>query len=1111
MDIRNVKNMTDLIFYFSENLDWNIDVDDFDDIDDIAYDFEAEDIGLKEEAFAKISSLRQLPPLVDGQKWGIFCVEFESNKFEVSALRKILSGLIPKRRNSAEHAVWSQQDLLFLCIWGIDNNRTIGIAHFEDRESGLPQIKMISCAPAQEDFTQINVFENKLSQLKWPENTSNIEKWREIWSSAFTSGYRQTIQDSSTLTKRLATEAQNIRNRILDILKVESKNGYVHLLYEKFKDTLIHDMKEQDFADMYAQTVVYGLFSARCMDTTQDDFSAEEAVACIPNTNPFLRNLMRECLGSQNNSKLSFDELEVGNVIDLLVNTRTDAIIQDFNRQTGGGKEDPVIHFYEEFLTAYDKEQKIQRGVFYTPQPVVNFIVKSVDNILKDEFDLIDGLASNTVKSLKILRDSKKRIDGAYRKVEDYIDVPEVQILDPSTGTGTFLRQVILQIYSNFCEKNKCSKSELDTKWSEFVDKNLLPRLNGFELMMAPYAVAHMKLAMVLKDTGYKFDGSSRLNIYLTNSLEEPGKSDMQMTLWEDPLTTESIEANVIKKNAGINVVLGNPPYSGESVNNSLWIQKLLEVYKKEPGGLEKLNERNSKWINDDYVKFIRLAQNFIDKAGSGMVAYINPHGFSDNPTFRGMRWNLMQSFSKIYILDLHGNSKKKETAPDGSKDENVFDIQQGVCIFIAIKKAKENMRDCIVYHADVYGDREYKYNYLLKTEWSSVEWEEVKCVEPLYLFKPIQDDNREIYENGFAINELFIQNSIGVVSARDDVVIDFTKDELKQKIEFFCSPMISDDEVREHFWPGKKAGKYLPGDTRSWSLTKAREEISNNEHENFIESFLYRPFDRRYIYYTKSMVDWSREQVMRNFIGHDNLALIAPRQTKDRIDCYITNCVCGHKTCSAYDVNTIFPLFVFEELFGKIKKSANFDESIVNKFAEKLRLKYVQENAKNGEFSAKDFFYYIFAVMHSEVYKKEYEAFLKIDFPRIPYIENKEMFFALSRYGKEMADNQLLCFEKNSDYYKGSKPSSVIEFVKNVNGFVRINKGGDEFRIDEVTWSSYVGGYQPLQKWLQDRKGRTLSIEDIDHYNKMISAIMNRENITQQIDRIMEEFLCRK
>ena len=377
-DIRSVRNITDLIGYFSENLNWAIDIDDFDDIEDISYDFEAEDIGLKEENFAKISSLRQLQPLVDGQQWGIFCIEFDSNKFEVSALRKILSKFVPKRRSMIDHAVWEQQDLLFICNWGEDNNRTIGIAHFEDQEKGLPQIKMISCAPALEDFTQIKVFEDRLSQLAWPKNTSNIDAWREAWSNAFASGYRQTIQDSSTLTIQLAAEAQNIRNRILSILDVETKNGYVHLLYDKFKDTLIHDMTEQQFADMYAQTVVYGLFSARCMDSTQDDFSAAEAIDCIPSTNPFLKSLMRECLGSQGSNKLSFDELEIGNVVDLLLHTKTDEIIKDFNRQTGGGREDPVIHFYEEFLTAYDKSQKVQRGVYYTPQPVVNFIVRAV-------------------------------------------------------------------------------------------------------------------------------------------------------------------------------------------------------------------------------------------------------------------------------------------------------------------------------------------------------------------------------------------------------------------------------------------------------------------------------------------------------------------------------------------------------------------------------------------------------------------------------------------------------------------------------------------------------------------------------------------------------------
>ena len=394
-DIRKVKTMTDLIGYFSQNLRWNIDVDDFDDIEDISYDFEAEDIGLKEEAFAKISSLRQLQPLVDGQRWGIFCVEFDSDKFEVTALRKILSGLVPKRRNSADHAVWDQKDLMFICNWGKDNNRTIGIAHFEDKDSGLPQIKMISCAPAMEDTMHLQVFEKQLAQLAWPKNTNNIEAWRESWAAAFVSGYRQAIHDSVTLTVQLAAEAQNIRNRILDILEVESPNGYVHLLYEKFRNKLIHDMTETQFADMYAQTVVYGLFSARCMDQTQGNFSAEEAIDCIPNTNPFLKSLMKECLGSENNTKLSFDELEISNVVELLRNTRIEAIIQDFNRQTGGGREDPVIHFYEEFLTAYDKAQKVQRGVYYTPQPVVNFMVRAVDSIIKEQFGLRDGLASD--------------------------------------------------------------------------------------------------------------------------------------------------------------------------------------------------------------------------------------------------------------------------------------------------------------------------------------------------------------------------------------------------------------------------------------------------------------------------------------------------------------------------------------------------------------------------------------------------------------------------------------------------------------------------------------------------------------------------------------------
>lgn len=686
-ELRKVNDIESLMTYFSENLGWAIDPDDYYDIDDITYDFEAADLGLKDEAFAKITSLKQLRPLVDEQRWGVFFVNFESTRFEVSALRKILSGLVPSRRN-ADHAVWDKKDLLFLCTWGESNKTTIGAAYFEDAEKGLPQIKMISCEPAVEDFTQINVFEQRLSKLAWPSNTSDVVAWHEAWSSAFTTRYRQTIQDAHTLTVQLAEEAQNIRDRILSTLEIETSNGYVHLLYEKFKNTLVHDMTEQQFADMYAQTVVYGLFSARCMDSSQEDFNAQEAVECIPNTNPFLKSLLQECIGSQNSkSKLSFDELEVGNIVELLLHTNTDSIITDFNRQTGGGREDPVIHFYEEFLSEYDKTQRVQRGVYYTPQPVVNFIVRAVDDILRQDFGVTDGLASTETKKVKFLRESKKRVNGLHTTIEDEKEVPAIQILDPATGTGTFLRQAILQIYQNFCESRKGkAKSQIQAEWNEYVPKHLLPRLNGFELMMAPYAVAHMKLAMVLKDTGYLFDTDERLQVFLTNTLEKPGNSENQLNLFEDPLAFEAVSANAVKKNNGVNVVIGNPPYLSASTNSNEFIENMMSIFKMEPGGEIKLQERKN-WLNDDYVKFLRYAMEVISHSESGIVAFINPHGWLENGGFRGMRWALMGFYDSIYVINLHGNSKKGEVCPDGTKDENVFDIQQGVCINIFVKK----------------------------------------------------------------------------------------------------------------------------------------------------------------------------------------------------------------------------------------------------------------------------------------------------------------------------------------------------------------------------------------------------------------------------------------
>ena len=1086
-DIREVKNITDLIGYFSTKLGWNIDIDDFEDIEDISYDFDAADIGLKEESFAKISSLRQLQPLVDGQQWGIFCVEFDSNRFEPSALKKILSGLIPRKRNSADHAVWCQQDLLFICNWGTDNNSTIGLAHFEDREGGLPQIKMFSCAPALEDFTQIKLFEERLAQLAWPKNTSNIDEWREVWSSAFTLTYKQTIQDSSTLTVQLAAEAQNIRNRILDILEVETKNGYVHLLYEKFRDTLIHDMSEQQFADMYAQTVVYGLFSARCLDQTQDDFSAAEAIELIPNTNPFLKSLMKECFGAESKSKLSFDELEIGNVVDLLKNTKTDAIIQDFNRQTGGGREDPVIHFYEEFLTAYDKAQKVQRGVYYTPQPVVNFIVRAVDSILKTEFGYEDGLASEETKKLKITRTSQRRVDGVYKDVEDVIDVPAVQILDPATGTGTFLRQTILQIYDNFCEKNKGkTKEEVAKLWNEYVDRSLLPRVNGFELMMAPYAVAHMKLAMVLKDTGYNFTGRNRLNVFLTNSLEEAGKSDMQMSLFDDPLATESIEANIVKKNHGINVVIGNPPYSVSSSNKGEWILKLLALYK------EGLNEKKLN-LDDDYIKFIRYGSEIIGNGNDGILAYISNNSFIDGVTHRKMRYELLKQYTDVYIIDLHGSVKKHEMTPDGNRDENVFDIQQGVSINIFVKKGGKSIAEAKVHHMDLYGNRADKYKFLLEIDFNNIEWTEIKNQKPYYFFVPKDFSLKEEYEAGFSLPELFILNNSGIKTDRDSLFIDISKDAQENKTKQLLSGTYSEDFRK----------KYRVENSSSYKLT---EKIKNKAFdEKYLHRIIYRPFDYQWIYYDPTIISRPGYETMQHML-HPNIGLYVKRGFEDSEAAPVFCCdelVCMRAWSRPGSIGSeyLFPLYRYKNVFGEITKTDNFNEDTIKKIEEKLGKEYDLNESNEKKFSAEQLFDYIYGVLHSEKYTSKYREFIKIEFPRVPYPNDYNTFLKYAEYGNKLRNVHCMkskhkCVSVN---FNGMLPLSV-ECIKRKGDKVFLTNESYFMGITDDLWQYYIGGYQPLQKWLKDRKNMSLNSIDIDHYCKMINAIKETQLIVSNM-----------
>ena len=476
-----------------------------------------------------------------------------------------------------------------------------------------------------------------------------------------------TINSPKKLAQMMAGKARLLSDIIEKALCSDEDNQEDSTLKDQlnaFKKILIHDITPKSFADVYAQTIAYGMFAARLHDPTLSNFSRQEAAELIPKSNPFLRKLFGYIAGPDIDDRIKW---LVDSLVDIFLACNVAELLKEFGKDTH--TEDPVIHFYETFLSEYDANLRKARGVWYTPAPVVNFIVRAVDEILKSEFNLPLGLADNSKIKIKVNQQGKL--------IEK--EVHKVQILDPATGTGTFLAEVIKQIHKNFEGQQGI--------WSNYVENHLIPRLNGFELLMASYAIAHLKLDLLLTETGYKPAGNQRLKVYLTNSLEESHpETDTLFATW---LSAEANEANQIKRDTPVMCVIGNPPYSGESANKGEWIMNLMEDYKKEPGGMVKLNERNPKWINDDYVKFIRYGSYLIEKNGEGILAFINPHGYLDNPTFRGVRWHLQKTFDKIYTIDLHGNAKKKETALDGSKDENVFDIMQGVSINIFVKKGK--------------------------------------------------------------------------------------------------------------------------------------------------------------------------------------------------------------------------------------------------------------------------------------------------------------------------------------------------------------------------------------------------------------------------------------
>ncbi len=701
-----------------------------------------------------------------------------------------------------------------------------------------------------------------------------------------------------------------------------------------FKSILIHDITPKGFADVYAQTIAYGMFAARLHDPTLDTFSRQEAAELIPKSNPFLRKLFGYIAGPDIDDRIKWI---VDNLVEIFLACNVEEILKNYGKTTK--MEDPIIHFYETFLAEYDPKLRKARGVWYTPAPVVNFIVRAVDDILKTEFDLPQGLADTSKTKIKVKTQMPdKNFKSGYKQVEQ--EVHKVQILDPATGTGTFLAEVIKHV-------NKKFKGQ-EGIWSGYVENHLLPRLNGFELLMASYAMAHLQLDLLLKETGFKPTKDQRTRVYLTNSLEEYHPDTG--TLFANWLSSEANEANHIKRDTPVMCIIGNPPYSGESANKGDWIMDLMQDYKKEPGGKEKLKEQNSKFINDDYVKFLRYGQHFIEKNGSGVLAFINPHGFLDNPTFRGMRWHLLKTYDKIYTIDLHGNNKKKETAPDGSVDVNVFDIEQGVSINIFVKTGKKKPNELgEVCHYDLFGKRDLKYNFLIENSLKSIDFKTFTPFKNSYLFKDIDEKLYNDYNNGINPTELFRTNVMGFQTHRDDFCIDINKDNLTKRLTDFSLNSESDEAITKIF--GVKS-------TSDFNIQKAQIELQKTDIKKEIIKCGYRPFENRYIYFDRILIDRPRSELITHSKGKENILLGIGRQglAVGNIEWCLT-------TVSKHPVDAnmfrrggvnLFPLYLYPENNGQqtieqaTERTPNLNQEIVSEIAEKLSLTFTNEKEEN-------------------------------------------------------------------------------------------------------------------------------------------------------------------
>jgi predicted helicase len=898
-------------------------------------------------------------------------------------------------------------------------------------------------------------------------------------------------RDSRELARRMAQLAHFIRDAILLAYEGEVEgSGKLHKQLQVFRETLLPDLQPDEFADMYAQTIAYGLFAARCQPAPNgQQFARASAADLIPKTNPFLRKLFQEIAGVDLDDRI---RPFVDDLVALLRETDIGAVLADFGKRTA--KEDPVVHFYEDFLQAYDPKVREMRGVYYTPEPVVSYIVRSVDDLLKATFGKPMGLADK-----------------------------DVLILDPACGTGTFLYFVIRHVYNALVEQGQKGQ------WNSYVSESLLKRIFGFELLMAPYAVAHLKLGLLLKELGYRFEADERLGIYLTNSLEEAVRRSEQVFAFAEAIAEEGQAAAEVKREKKIMVVLGNPPYSGHSANRSweikldqktkkakrvpTFIGQLLQDYYRVDG--KPLGEKNPKWLQDDYVKFLRFAQWRIDRTGYGILAFITNHGYLDNPTFRGMRQQLREDFTEISLLNLHGNAKKKETAPGGSEDKNVFDIQQGVAIGLFVKEV-DGRGPGSVRHADLWGSREDKYEFLYERDAGTTAWKQLDPQSPSYLFIPQEAELAREYGQGWKVTDVFPVSSVGVVTARDQLTLGWSPAEIWKTVQDFVSLPV--EEAREKYELGK--------DTRDWKVRMAQDDLrGSGPTRGLVVPILYRPFDIRFTYYTgrsRGFLCMPRPDVMPHFLLGSNIGLITARSNKsvEMDHFYVTRHVVEAKCGESTTQSCVLPLYLYDREHpsgqGRFFRPSGH-ASEVNAPAQNINAKFLDELEMHLGFkpATEDVLHYAYAIFYAPSYRKRYLEFLRLDFPRVPLTSDRKLFTALLEKGRELVSLHLLESPSLSKFItRYEQPGDhIVEKVRYVESNPRAGLMSARVYINTKqyfegvpigVWEFCIGGYQVCEKWLKDRKGRELSSKEIDHYQRIVVSLNKTIRVMREIDELI-------